>query len=129
MLFTRAFLLATGVLFLAFGIAYLVAPVPTASLAALELSTPLAVIEVRGFYGGQLIGLGGLILLGGRRPRFVVPALLVVVASLGGTAAGRIVGVLSTGSLPPIIIAALVVEIGGAVVAGVLMNRESTQIA
>jgi len=44
--------------------------------------------------------------------------------SLGGTALGRIVGILAAGSLPPMIVGALILEIGGAGVAVLLMNRE-----
>jgi Domain of unknown function (DUF4345) len=121
---TRLFLLATGLLSVAIGLAYLIAPVPLASVAALDLSSPLAVIEVRGFYGGQLIGLGAFILLGIWRSAFVVPALLLIAASLGGTALGRIVGVLASGSLPPAIVGVLVLELLATVAALFLWDRE-----
>ncbi len=120
----RGYLLAIGLLLVAFGVAYLIAPVPMAALAGLDLPTPLALIEVRGFYGGQLVGLGGFILLGVSRPRFVVPGLLLTALSLGGTAFGRIVGILATGSLPPMIVVALILEIAGSAVAVFLMNHE-----
>ena len=120
----RGYLLAIGLLLVAFGVAYLIAPVPMAALAGLDLPTSLALIEVRGFYGGQLVGLGGFILLGVSKPRFVVPGLLLTALSLGGTAFGRIVGILAAGSLPPMIIAALILEIAGSGVAVLLLNRE-----
>jgi hypothetical protein len=87
------------------------------------VASPLAVIEMRGFYGGQLVGLGGFVLLGARRPDFAAPALLLVAASLGGTALGRLVGVLASGSLPGMIVGALALELGGAVAALVLWSR------
>jgi hypothetical protein len=120
----RGYLLAIGVLLVAFGVAYLIAPAPMAALAGLELPSPLAFIEVRGFYGGQLVGLGGFVLLGVSKPRFVVPGLLLTAFSLGGTAFGRIVGILAAGSLPPMIIAAFILEIAGSGVAVLLLNRE-----
>jgi hypothetical protein len=119
----RVFLLATGLLFVAFGVAYLVAPVPMAALADLGVASPLAVIEMRGFYGGQLVGLGALVLLGARRSAFVAPALLLLLASLGGTALGRLVGVLASGSLPAIIAVALAMELAGALGALALWRR------
>lgn len=121
---TRLFLLATGLLSVAFGVAYLIAPIQMASLANLDPATPLAVIEVRGFYGGQLVGLGGFILLGVWRSAFVTSALLLIAASLGGTAIGRIIGVFASGSLPPIIIGALILELFATVAALLLLNRE-----
>lgn len=126
---TRLFLLATGLLSVVFGVAYLFAPIPMASLADLDPSTPLAVIEVRGFYGGQLVGLGGFILLGVWRSAFVTPALLLIAASLGGTALGRMVGVFASGSLPAIIVGALILELLATVVALLLLNRERSMKA
>ena len=119
----RAYLLVIGLLLVAFGVAFLIAPVPMAALGGLDLPTPLALIEVRGFYGGQLVGIGAFILLGVSRPRFVVPALLLIVFSLGGTAVGRILGIAATGSLPPMIVGALMLEVAGSVVALLLTNR------
>lgn len=121
---TRLFLLATGLLSIGFGVAYLVAPVPMSALTGLDASTPLSAIEVRGFYGGQLVGLGAFILLGVGSARFVGPALLLVAASLGGTALGRIAGVLAAGSLPPIIVGALALEIAATLAALLLWQRE-----
>jgi hypothetical protein len=120
----RGYLLVIGLLLVAFGLAYLIAPAPMAALAGLELPSPLAFIEVRGFYGGQLVGLGGFVLLGVSKPPFVVPGLLLTAFSLGGTAFGRIAGVLAAGSLPPMILAALVLEITGSGVAVLLLIRE-----
>lgn len=125
----RAYLLAIGLLFVAFGAAYLIAPVPMAALAGLDPSTPLALIEVRGFYGGQLIGLGGFILLGVSKQGFVVPGLLLIALSLGGTAFGRMVGILAAGSLPPMIVAALILEVSGSGFALLLLNREHGRTA
>jgi Domain of unknown function (DUF4345) len=119
----RGYLLAVGLLGVAFGVAYLIAPIPMAALGGLDLPTPLARIEVRGFYGGQLIGLGAFLLLGVSRPQFVVPGLLVAAFTLGGTALGRMVGILVAGSLPPTILGALMLEIAAAGVAVWLLNR------
>jgi hypothetical protein len=120
---TRIFLLVTGLLLVAFGVAYLIAPVPLAAVAELGVSTPLAVIEVRGFYGGQLVGLGAFVLLGVWRAAFATPALVLVAASLGGTALGRVVGILAAGSLPAAIAGALVLEVAGAAGAVLCLRR------
>jgi hypothetical protein len=123
---TRLFLLATGIVSVVLGFVYLVSPMAMASLTDLDASTPLAAIEVRGFYGGQLVGLGAFVLLGAWRSAFATPALLLVALSLGGTALGRIVGVFASGSLPPVMLGLLVVELGAAAAALLLLKRERT---
>jgi len=120
---TRRFLLATGILYVLLGVAYLVAPVRMAALADLALPTAKAVIEIRGFYGGQLVGIGAFILLGAWRSSYASPALLLIALSLGGTAVGRLVGISSAGTLPPIIVGVLAIEITASVVALFLLIR------
>jgi hypothetical protein len=82
------------------------------------------VIDVQGFYGGQLIGIGAAILLGVWNARLVVPALMLAVAPLAGTAVGRLYGVFATGTCPPLIAGVLVVEASTASVGWVLLRRE-----
>src|SRR5689334_10413578 len=60
----RAYLLAVGVCSLALGLAYLARPVEMAALTEFTLPSPMAIIEIRAFYGGQLVSLGLMILLG-----------------------------------------------------------------
>lgn len=122
----RFFLFVAGLGLVGFGAAYLIAPVPMAAAADLAVATPLAAIEIRGFYGGQLVGLGVFVLLGAWRPAFVVPALLLLATSLGGTALGRVAGILAAGSLPSILIGVLAIEVAGAVAALLLWQRERT---
>jgi hypothetical protein len=100
-----------------------------AALADLTLSSRTAVIEVQGFYGGQLVGMGAGMLLALFNPRFVVPALLLVVAPLLGTAAGRLYGVVAGGACPPVIAGLLVLEAATAGVGAVLMKREISHAA
>src|SRR5262245_61101682 len=120
---TRLFLLATGVLYLVLGAAYLIAPAPLGTLADFDARTPAALIELRGFYGGQMVGLGAFVLLGVWRSSFVAPALLVTVASLGGTALGRVVGIFASGSLPGVVVGVLSLEVLGAAAALWLWSR------
>ena len=122
---TRVYLLAMGGFFAAFGIAYVVRPAEFAALAELQLPSSTALIEVQGFYGGQLLALGLLMLLGVQSPRFAFTGLLVAATSLGGTAIGRILGVLAQGTCPPAIAAALLIETTGACLAVFLLRQES----
>ncbi len=129
MTFVRGYLLAVGTFSVVVGLAYMIRPVEMAALADLELSSPTAVIDVQGFYGGQLVGLGAAILLGLWNPRFVVPALVLAAAPLGGTAVGRLYGVLAGGTCPPLIAGLLVLEVATASVGGVLLRREISHAA
>src|SRR5262245_26764153 len=129
MTFLRWFLLAVGMFSVVAGLAYLIHPVEMAALANLELPSPLAVIEVQGFYGGQLLGLGVATLLGFWSPRFVAPALVLTAASLGGTAAGRLYGVLAGGTCPAPIAALFVLEAATASVAAFLLRCEIAHAA
>lgn len=120
----RVYMLAVGTLNVVVGFAYMIRPIEMAAFTGLELSSPTAVIDVQGFYGGQLAGLGAAVLLGLWNPRFVVPALVVVVASLGGTAAGRLYGVAAGGTCPPVIAGLLLLELATAGAGAFLLKRE-----
>ncbi|MGH7897003.1 MAG: DUF4345 family protein [Candidatus Binatia bacterium] len=129
MIFVRVFLLAAGTFSLVAGVAYIARPGELAALADLTLSSPTAVIEVQGFYGGQLLGMGAAMLLGVLRPRFVVPGLWLVVAPLAGTAFGRLCGAVTSGAFPPTIAALFFLEAATAVVGALLLRREMSRAA
>jgi len=120
---TRLFLCASGLLSVAIGLAYLVAPAAMAAVTQLDLASPTALIEIRGFYGGQLVGLGAFILLGAWRRAFAAPALLLLAATLGGTALGRVVGMLAAGSVPRVMLGLLAVEVAATLAALLLFAR------
>ena len=124
MTLVRIYLLAIGTFSAVIGLAYMFRPVEMATLADLALSSPTAVIEVQGFYGGQLLGLGIAILLGLWSPRFVVAALLLAAAPLAGTAVGRLYGVLVGGTCPLVIAGLFVLEAATASVGAILLKRE-----
>ena len=120
----RLYLLAAGIFSVVAGLAYIVRPVEMAELAELELTSATSIIEVQGFYGGQLVGMGLAMLLGVWERRFLVPALVLTTASLGGTAAGRVCGVIGAGTCPAPIAALFVLEAATAIVGGALLRRE-----
>ena len=120
----RIYLLAVGGCSLALGLAYVIWPVEMAALTEFTLPSPLAIIEIRAFYGGQLVGVGLAILFGLWNRRFVIPALLFAVVPLAGVAAGRLYGVIAAGTLPPVAAGFLVLELATAGIGGVLVRRE-----
>jgi hypothetical protein len=124
MTLVRVYLLAVGVFSVVVGLGYMVRPVELAALADLVLPSPVAVIEVQGFYGGQLFGMGLGIILGLLNRRFVVPALFLVAVPLAGTAVGRLYGAIAAGSCPPMIAGLFALEAATAIVGGILLRRE-----
>ena len=123
----RVFLVAIGTISVIIGLAFIIWPAEGAALADLELTSPTAVIEVHGFYGGQLVGLGVAILVGAWKQRFVVPALVLIAASLGGTAVGRLSGVIAEGTFPPIVAGLLLAEVATAASAALFLRYELTR--
>jgi hypothetical protein len=120
---TRAYLLAIGALSLVIGLAFMLRPAETMAMVELAPSTSTAIIEVQGFYGGQMCGLGAAVLWCVRR-RWHVAGLLLAAAPLAGTALGRLYGVLESGECPPVIAALMAVELATAAAGLVLLRRE-----
>lgn len=120
----RLYLLACGIFSVVAGLGYVVRPVEMAALAELELESSTAIIEIQGFYGGQMVGMGLAMLLGVVERRFLLPALVLTTASLGGTAAGRLCGIVMEGSLPTAIAVLLVLEAATAIVGAMLIRGE-----
>lgn len=119
----RLFLFVAGAFFVLAGLAFLVAPVALSEPAQLGLASPVAILEVQGFYGGQMIGLGAFVLLGAMRSQLAVAALLLIAADLGGTAMGRAVGMATSGELPVVMLGLMVLESVTAVVSAVLIRH------
>jgi hypothetical protein len=61
--FVPAWMWLAGLGYLGFGVAFVLAPLPTLAAAGIELSGTLAAIEMRAFYGGVELALGALIVL------------------------------------------------------------------
>jgi hypothetical protein len=123
------YLLAVGACSLALGLAYVIRPVEMAALTEFTLSSPMAIIEIRAFYGGQLVGLGLAILLGLWDRRFVIPGLLFAAVPLAGVAAGRLYGVVAAGTFPPVAAGFFALEVATAGIGWVLLRRELARAA
>lgn len=120
---SRLYLLIVGAGFFGLGTAYLLAPAELARLTDLTLFTPLSVVEVQGFYGGQMLGVGVALLLALRKPWLVVPGLILIAATLGGTALGRLYGMVTGGDWPGLMLGLFALEIVSAAVALYLLGR------
>lgn len=114
-MFASVVLVVFGLSFGAFGLWALVAPDGLAKLIHFGLETPGARTEIRAFYGGLEIGLA-LFMVGSVFYRPLVPgALLALVATAGGIAVARVIGLLIDSSGSGVMYGALVWESTGAI--------------
>jgi len=116
-MFAKVVLIATGLMYLAFGVAFLAAPTRLGGWVHLGVDHPVARTELRAFYGGLEIGLAVFLLLCARRPGWVAAGLLAAALVLGCTAAARIVGMMVDRSTGTTLVAILLVEAAFAVAA------------
>ena len=107
--FRIAVLALAGLGFLGFGLWFLVITATGAPAAT----------EFRAFYGGLEVGLGLLMLVAAAKPEWRSAGLWLVIATNGGIAAGRLLGVALDGVWVPFFTYALVWEVGFAVLAAV----------
>lgn len=110
-----------GLGFLAFGIAFLVAPLPTMAMAGVQLSGDVAATELMAFYGGIELALGAILIacaLSADRWRDGLKLSLIVYGSI---AAARIAGMLSTGADTTFLRAALALEAGLAIMSAIAL--------
>ena len=118
----RATLWLGGLGFLAFGIAFLVAPLDTLAAAGIRLEGDTAATELRAFYGGLEVALGLLLLAadlrGARRH-----GLILCLASYGGIGAARALGIVIAGGASPFLWYALATEVVLAALAAVSLRR------
>lgn len=119
----RLSLHVVGVIFLGLGAMSLIAPTNLTRLVEVAMPTRIAVMEVRGVYGGFFLGTGFFFLLFARHEAWFRPGLIAQASIFGGFVLGRTVGIAIGGAPNPFITALLVGEIVGLVVALVLLRR------
>jgi hypothetical protein len=100
-----------GLGFLAFGFAFLIAPLETFAAAGLPMQGALAATELRAFYGGLEVALGGLLIAADLRPGARRQGLILCLASFGGIGLARLLGIALAGSATPFLWAALATEL------------------
>lgn len=109
--------------FLAFGLLFLVAPTTLTTLAEITLPTPIALMEIRGVYGGFFLGVGLFLFLCARRESWLRPGLAAQATIMGGLVAGRILGLIIHGTANPFLYALLLSEVIGLVIALVALRQ------
>ena len=116
-----------GLGFLAFGFAFLIAPLQTFAAAGLTLEGPLAATELRAFYGGLELALGVLLIAADLRPHQRRNGVILCLASFGGIGSARLLGIALAGSATPFLWAALAVELGLAAMAALALRGQKTE--
>jgi hypothetical protein len=93
----RALVIAGGIILIAYGAVFLVAPQVLGRLVGLEFVRPDAYAEVRAFYGGLELGLGAFLFYGGVRVRHTRSALLLCGFAFAAAGLARAAGVAQYG--------------------------------
>jgi hypothetical protein len=123
MALARTSLYVVAAVFLGLGCTCLVAPLTLTHLVEIAIPTPVAVMEVRGVYGGFFLGTGFYFFLFARRDAWLLPGLVAQASVFGGFVLGRTVGIV-VGGTPNAFIALLYGgEIVGLIAALALMWR------
>ena len=118
----RLSLALAALAFASFGSALLLRP-GLVSLVGVELLRPAAATEIRAFYGGLELGLAAFFTYAATQPSWLRAALVAQVASLGGIALARGLGLLVDASAEPLVLAFGALEGAGALLGVVALVR------
>jgi hypothetical protein len=110
----RAVLLVNAAIFVAFGVAFLLAPVKIGSWIDLTPSANTGRTELRAFYGGLELGWGAFFALAALRKQWHVPALVAALLGYVGLAAARIYGISVEGGASMVTVLTLLAEVAAA---------------
>lgn len=110
-----------GLGFLGFAIAFLVAPDATLASAGMAMTGPGASDELRAFYGGAELALGGLIVMWALQPGRRRDALLLTFVSYAAIGGCRALGMALAGTTTSFLTFALATELTLAVLSGLAL--------
>ncbi len=118
----RISLYVVAIVFLGLGMMSLIAPGKLTLLVEIAMPTPIAVMEIRGVYGGFFCGTGVFLFLFARRDSWLRPGLVAEASIFGGFILGRVVGIM-IGGPPNLFISSLLAgEIVGFAVTLILLH-------
>ena len=111
--FARVVLGLYGAMFLYFGVLLFVKPTALSDALPVELVGPVAVAEIRAFYGGLEIGLGIFLLAAGFRREMLRAGLWLLLLISAGLTLGRSAGIAIDRAVDSFLFVALAVELAG----------------
>ncbi len=121
---SQKLLLGVAVAYLLVGTIFLLVPVRMGHWFGLLQLMPEGVTDIRAFYGGMTIGLGLLLYKLADNPLTIIPGLWLIIAFAGGSAAGRVFGMLADGSFGLLHCSLLIGEIACVYFALTAIKRE-----
>ncbi len=124
MKFSRVVLALTGLVFVGFGVAFLLWPLQMTLRVGIPLVTMTGTTDVRALYGGLEIGFGVFLLIASARRTWALPGLAATLCALAGMGLSRALGVALDGGPEPITGALLASEVSGAAIAALALLRE-----
>jgi hypothetical protein len=121
-MWARISLYIGAIVFLGLGLMSLIAPGNLTPLVEIVMPTAVAIMEIRGVYGGFFFGTGLFLWLFARRDSWLQPGLVALASIFGGFVLGRVLGIV-IGGAPNLFIGGLLAgEIIGLVVALILLR-------
>lgn len=125
MIISRVLLVLLGLMFLGFGLAFLIRPVAVAGWVDIRAESATARTELRAFYGGLEVGLAVFLFAGAAvGGAWLKPALAMGLLASAGPVAGRLTAWAIEGRLERVMLHILLVEILLAVLAGAALTAE-----
>jgi hypothetical protein len=118
MIFARIVLGLAALMHAAFGVAYLFWPVKMAGMTKMQLTAPIAVTEMRTFYGGLEIGLAVFLALAAIRAEWVDAGLALTTLIYAGIVLARLLGMALDHSADGFLLKIVGVEVLTLVLAG-----------
>ena len=123
--FTKAFIALNVLVFVGFGLAYIIAPQYFAAPVEIEVPTATALADFRAIYGGLSLSVGLFFGLGLFRPMMVLPVLWLIAVSSLALALSRVYSTLASGVPESQIFLFMGLEIAAFVIGAWLYARES----
>lgn len=125
MSFPRLVVVASAMVFGALGIGFVLLPQMLGHVVGIELTSVTAHNDFRAVYGGVPAGLAVFLVMALRRPDWELAALWVIVLTLGGLAATRLLSWGLDGWPSPVALALHGAEVSGVVLAAVAIRHGS----
>ncbi|AVP99504.1 hypothetical protein C7S18_21035 [Ahniella affigens] len=120
---TLIVLLLSALSFIGFGLVLTAHPIEILAMTDVHVSGPIADTEIRAFYGGLELALGGLILAWTVAPSRRRDALLLTAVSYGGIGLTRLGSMLVTGDQSSFLMFAVATELGFLIIATLLYRH------
>jgi Domain of unknown function (DUF4345) len=114
-MFAKYILILVGLVFMAFGIAFLAKPVDLAPMLGITAPSSHALVEIRAFYGGLELTLGLILLLAAGSERHHRLGLALAVALCASLGLVRAVAMLTSGTSNTGLLVTLAIELGLAI--------------